>query len=166
MKHYAGIGSRRAPKEILKLCFELGNALDEKGYILRSGKAKGCDTAFERGAIFSGRNKPELFESSDAKDWAYEEILKFIPNDRKDFKKWNPYVKGLLARNMMQILGENGDRPVEFVLCWAPSLDYRNSSSGGTGYAIRCALAYNIPTINLFDEEKRKKIIEKFTKIS
>ena len=37
MKYYAGIGSRKTPKEILDLMSVIGEYLQSKGYILRSG---------------------------------------------------------------------------------------------------------------------------------
>ncbi len=147
-KYYAGIGSRETPVDILIFMSKIASILEQCGYILRSGKAKGADSAFEKG-IRNTENK-EIFIHSDAKPWAFEEVKKYLPNDRpKNFDFWQPYVKGLLARNMMQILGENGDSPVSFVVCWTPHGDYKSSIVGGTGYAIRCALEKNIPVYNL-----------------
>lgn len=145
-KYYAGIGSRQTPPEILDLMTELAAALMNKGYTLRSGGAKGADSAFEKGTTYK-----EIFRSNDAQPWAFEEVKKHMPSDRSGFDDWKPYVKGLMARNMMQILGRDGNKPVEFVLCWAPSINYADSSSGGTGYAIRCALAHGISVYNMFE---------------
>jgi len=47
VKYYAGIGSREAPSEILLAMTEIADRLEQKGYILRSGHAKGSDMAFE-----------------------------------------------------------------------------------------------------------------------
>ena len=49
-KFYTGIGSRQTPKDILNLIEDVAFKLASKGYILRSGAAKGADTAFEDGA--------------------------------------------------------------------------------------------------------------------
>lgn len=148
MKYYAGIGSRATPPEILTLMTGLSAKLSGLGFILRSGGAKGADKAFEQKAA-----QKEIFKSNDAQPWAFEEVQKYIPTDRSGFNTWTPYVQGLLARNMMQILGRDGDKPVKFVLCWTPSLVYTDSSSGGTGYAIRCALAHDISVYNFLDGE-------------
>lgn len=43
---YTGIGSRNAPEHILELCTYLGEFLAKTEWILRSGGAEGCDTAF------------------------------------------------------------------------------------------------------------------------
>ncbi len=146
MRFYAGIGSRNTPEDVLVLMTKLAIGLEALHYVLRSGDAKGADKAFQKGAVYK-----EIFLSKDAKPWAIEEVKKYIPTDRSGFDNWTPYVKGLLARNMMQVLGKNGDQPVSFVLCWAPSLCYTDSSSGGTGYAIRCAIAHSIPVWNMYD---------------
>ena len=49
MGYYAGVGSRETPLDVLKTMWKIGNYLATKGYTLRSGGAKGADTAFENG---------------------------------------------------------------------------------------------------------------------
>ena len=157
MKFYAGIGSRKAPQNILDFMTKIASVLEKNGYTLRSGGAKGCDQYFAKGVQLA----KEIFKSSDAKDWAFEEVKKYLPADRPPtFDSWNPYVKGLLARNMMQILGSGGDSPVAFIVCWTPQGDYQTSKVGGTGYAIRCALNRNIPVYNLSYPEQLEKFKE------
>ena len=113
---YAGIGSRNAPQNILEFMEKIASILEQCDYVLRSGKAKGSDKAFERG-VRNPKNK-EIFTHRDAKPWAYVTVKKYLPEDRPaTFDSWNDYVKGLLARNMMQILGKLGDKPVKFVVC-------------------------------------------------
>lgn len=144
-KYYAGIGSRETPTHVLEMMTHLAVRLGEDGYILRSGGAKGADNAFARGAPAQ-----EIFKSHEALPWAHEMVkTRFLPTDRGGFDHWNEYTKGLLARNMMQILGKNGDTPVDFVVCWTKSAVYTDSSAGGTGYAIRCALGHGIRVYNL-----------------
>jgi len=145
---YAGIGSRTAPQNILDFMTKVASILEQCGYKLRSGKAKGSDRAFEKG-VRNPKNK-EIFVHSDAKPWAFQTVKKYLPNDRPaTFDSWQDYVRGLLARNMMQVLGEDGDKPVKFVVCWTPQGDYQSSDIGGTGYALRCAIDHGIPTYNL-----------------
>lgn len=147
-RFYCGIGSRKAPENILKFITSVSSILENCDYILRSGSALGCDKAFENG-VKDKRNK-EIFVHSDAKPWSFETVKKYIPNDRpQTFDSWQPYVKGLLARNMMQVLGEDGNSPVDFVVCWTRVGDYKTSEVGGTGYALRCAIDRGIPTYNL-----------------
>lgn len=155
MKFYAGIGSRSITDGMNQLMREFAIKIAEEDYILRSGGASGADQAFEAGA-----EQKEIFRAEDAEEWAYEEVKTCLPTDRSGFDNWKPYVKATLARNMMQVLGCNGDQPVDFVLCYAPSFDYTDSSAGGTGYAIRCAIKYNIPVINLYDSKNVEYIKE------
>ena len=49
-KYFAGIGSRETPPEIQTLMAQITEELCSQGYILRSGGAKGADTAFQTGA--------------------------------------------------------------------------------------------------------------------
>lgn len=154
--YYSGIGSRNAPTEILKAMTKYAQILSQLEYTLRSGGAKGSDKAFELGA-----NKKEIFKYSDAQEWAYDYVRYCLPIDRPDYESpsgylnWDPYVKGLLARNMMQVLGRDGNSPVDFLVCWTPDKDYKTSLVGGTGYAIRCALRNNIPVYNLVYKEEK-----------
>jgi hypothetical protein len=156
---YAGIGSRNCPKDILQKITKYASILENLGYILRSGGADGCDKAFEKG-VKNTINK-QIFYSNDAQPWAYEYVQYCMPKDRKGyfekggFFDWDKYVQGLLARNMMQILGKDGNSPVNFVLCWTPQGDYTLSDVGGTGYAIRCAIKNKIPVFNLNNEKDR-----------
>lgn len=52
--YYAGIGSRKAPQAVLDGFYRLGKALAEMGLVLRSGRAEGADSYFERGCIDGG----------------------------------------------------------------------------------------------------------------
>lgn len=147
-KLYCGVGSRNAPQNILEFMTKIASILEQCGYLLRSGKAKGSDKAFEKGV--RNPNNKEIFTHKDATPWSFIMVKRYVPNDRPDtFDSWQDYVRGLLARNMMQVLGESGKEPVTFLVCWTPFGDYESSEVGGTGYALRCALDHGIPTYNL-----------------
>lgn len=51
--HYAGIGSRSTPGNVCDVMTKLAWKLSDKGWILRSGGAKGADDAFYRGSVYS-----------------------------------------------------------------------------------------------------------------
>lgn len=147
-KYYSGIGSRNTPTKVLKKMAIYAKVLEQFGYILRSGGARGADKAFERGV--SNKDNQEIFRSEDAAHWTFNYVAKHcMPKDRKGFYSWATHTKGLLARNMMQVLGVDGVRPVDFVVCWTSKGDYNTSEVGGTGYAVRCALKNDIPVYNL-----------------
>jgi hypothetical protein len=145
--YYAGIGSRETPSGILNLFERVGTFLSIKGYILRSGHAKGADQAFETGCDkrnglkeiylpwsgFEGSNSTLVVNNPKA----FEIAEKFHPcwyNLKEGAKK-------LQARNSHQVLGQNLNTPSNFVLCWTKN----GKSEGGTGQVIRVAKFYNIP---------------------
>jgi len=167
-KRYAGIGSRNAPKKILVDIFYYAQRLEKTGFLLVSGGARGCDLFFENG-VENNENKI-IFKARDATSWSLEMVKKYLPKDYlpralTEFDNWKERTKGLLARDMMQILGEDGKTLVEFVVCWTKSMNYEYSEVGGTGYAVRCALDHNIPVYNLVDEKQTKAFQELLEKL-
>ena len=50
MLYYAGIGSRETPDHVLETMASAAQYLGKEGFTLRSGGAKGADTAFDQGA--------------------------------------------------------------------------------------------------------------------
>jgi len=156
---YTGIGSRNTPTKFLTKMTLYAAELFKLGYTLRSGGAAGADSAFEKGST-----KSDIFKSGDAKEWSFKEVIKHFPNDRnpETFNNWNSYTKGLMARNMMQVLGADGKVKSDFLICYAPTLDYTSSTCGGTGYAIRCALYYDIEVYNIFSEEQDELLNSKY----
>jgi len=139
MKSYAGIGSRETPVVVLSKMTDIAREL--KALNLRSGGAKGADSAFELGATHK-----QIFYVRDAKPWCYDLVQNYLPAGYQ-WSRMKPFVQGLLARNMMQILGPNGDDPSLFVIAWTKD----GKDSGGSGYALRCAAAHNIPIFNLYN---------------
>ena len=170
MKSYAGIGSRVTP-EVIMDDMEQFAFIASKYLILRSGSAPGADSAFEKGCSkgggameiflpwknFSG-NTSTYFEPS--KD-AFEIASGIIPH----FKYVSRPVKLLFARNMHQILGENLDTPVDFVLCWTEDgaeteEQYSPKTTGGTGVAIVLASKLDIPVYNLCTPDRLVDVYE------
>lgn len=132
MKYYAGIGSRETPEYVLDKMKDIAFTLQTRGYILRSGGAKGADSAFEEGA---GNNK-EIFTANDATPEAIELSSKYHPN----WYACSSYVKKLHGRNAMIILGADLNTPVDLVVCWTKG----GRGEGGTGQALRIAKDYGI----------------------
>lgn len=145
--YYAGIGSRETPQDILERFSRTAQILESLGYTLRSGGAIGADRAFESGV----KNLKQIFQPQNVPQWAYTEVQKHLPEGRfwSNYKK--EITKALIARDMQQILGPNGNNPVEFVVCWTKD----GKDTGGTGYAIRCAIAHNIKVYNVKNEKDR-----------
>lgn len=144
-RHYTGVGSRSTPQAEQEALFAIAVRLYKAGFTLRSGGAKGADRAFERGA---GEHKI-IFKAKRVPRWAYDEARKHIPPNRPPFDLMDAHTKALLARDMQQVLGPDGDSPSQFLVCWTPA----GLDDGGTGYAMRCAVAHGVDVYNLRDRE-------------
>jgi hypothetical protein len=141
---YTGVGARKTPENILILMKQLAVKLDQDGYYLRSGGAKGADSAFE-----SGTNNKHVYLAKHANAKAEEIAKQFHPA----WDKCSDFAKKLHARNAFQVLGFNLDAPSNFLICWTPDgcFDHANRTyaTGGTGTAISIACRYNVPVFNL-----------------
>lgn len=170
-KYYTGIGSRETPPEILELMTNVAKHLSDKGYILRSGRAEGADSAFEEGAFHA-----ELYILW--KSFASEKPVKkshsvFIRGDDAGSRAiaetvhrgWHNLSRGaqaLHSRNINQVLGQSsvsGIDPSEFVLFYAPETKSGNVR-GGTATAVNFARSLNIPTLNLLSVGTLEEVIE------
>tara|TARA_R110000868_G_scaffold127813_1_gene335659 strand:- start:55 stop:582 length:528 start_codon:yes stop_codon:yes gene_type:complete len=148
---YAGIGSRQATDEVLENILEIGQEFADRGYILRSGGASGCDSFFEIGCNLGGGEK-EIFlpwkNFNNNKSFRFEVGEDALAMGEKFHPRWDKLsekAKLLISRNSYQILGEELDDPVNFVVCWTPD----GEESGGTGQGLRIAEYYKIPVFNL-----------------
>jgi hypothetical protein len=151
-RKYCGVGSRQTPSNILCLMTDIAKELASKGWLLRSGGADGADTAFELGADqlngakeiflpwpYFNKNKSQLHTVPDK---AIEIAAEIHP-------AWNKLSRGaklLHGRNVMQVLGETLDDPVEVLVCWTPY----GRSVGGTRTAIILAEQHKVKIVNLY----------------
>lgn len=120
--HYAGIGSRNTPSNVLSIMTKLARRLDELGFVLRSGGADGADSVFEDGSKnkqiflpwegFNGRESEFTSPSSEA--FRVAEIV------HDGWRYLKPGAQKLMARNCHQILGADMRSPADFVICWTP----------------------------------------------
>jgi hypothetical protein len=169
---YAGIGSRRAPGDVLELIERLARRLRQRGWTCRTGHAPGCDQAFERGAgrqaevylpwptfersvpLQAGtiieRPEPEAFDLAAALHPAWPRLGRGV--------------RALVARNGHQVLGRDLRTPVSAVVCWTPdaatALREISPATGGTGQALRIACRHGIPILNLARPDHRKRAAE------
>lgn len=169
---YTGVGSRETPEDVLVLMRDAAQALAEKDWTLRTGRAPGADRAFERGAFLAGARPDRVevylpwpkFEEGEGwyaptRDHPSKEALEagptFVPH-------WDHLKRGarqLHARNVHQVLGEDVTSPVwsSFVLYWARE-DSDGNPLGGTATAVRIAAFYGIPAFNLLHGEARLRV--------
>jgi hypothetical protein len=152
-KFYTGVGSRKTPKNILRIMVKLAERLSTEHWILRSGGAKGADSAFEAGSAFS-----EIYYANNATQAAMEIARKFHPA----WNKCSDYAKRLHGRNAFQVLGKNLNRPSDMLICWTPDGAYRHSMrsirTGGTGTAISIADSYSVNIFNLANSDHLLRI--------
>lgn len=142
---YAGIGSRKTPIHICKLMEDIAANLAQYGWMLRSGHAQGADIAFEVGCN-AGNGKKEIFtKRSLITDAAFSLAKQFHPA----WDECDEAARKLHARNGYIILGETLDDPVDVVICYGPG----GFEWGGTSQGLRIAKHYNIPILNLYNEE-------------
>jgi hypothetical protein len=150
---YTGIGSSKAPKYILIKMKRISYLLNKKGYVLRSGGAKGSDSYFELSSTrkeiflpfkdFNGNNS----EFYDIEPIYFDIARIYFKNfDNESFEE-----QCFIARDVQQVIN-NGVKS-NFVICWtrngAIDSSFSRKRSGGTWYAIALASFLNIPVFNL-----------------
>jgi len=140
--YYTGVGARKTPINILEIMTAIAVKMASLGYILRSGGAKGADSAFEQGA---GIQKTIFY----AKDTTYE-AEQIASQFHPAWERCNPYVRKLHGRNVFQILGADLKTPSQYCICWTPG----GINTGGTGMAISIAEAYGVTVVNLANENQ------------
>lgn len=151
---YAGVGARATPPEICELITDLAQILARRGWVLRSGAAEGADQAFERGA---GASKeiylpyPRFRGHRSDRKTPSDEALRIARDFHPAWEQLQPTSRALMGRNTHQVLGDDCRSPVRVLICWTPdgAVEKTSRATGGTGQAIRIAIAHGIPVVNL-----------------
>lgn len=165
-RFYTGIGSRQTPLETLAYMRFLAIKLAREGWTLRSGGAKGADSAFEEACDdaggrkriylpwsgFNGRKDGVRVGDSLGKAavvyGAGPQAMRIAEKFHPAWDRLSEAAKRLHARNVYQVIGANIPTtlvPSEFVVCWTPG----GKGGGGTGQAIRIAREYDVPVFDL-----------------
>ena len=170
-KFYTGVGSRETPENVLNLMRLIAHKMANLYYTLRTGDAKGADTAFYSSAmeatIFAGDwlnmtdnvilPEPIQYAARDCTPAAMEIAKRFHPA----WHRCTEFSRRLHGRNAFQVLGPNLNEPSIGLICWTKdgcvSHKTRNINTGGTGTAISIAEAYGVPIANLAIPEKFKE---------
>lgn len=182
LKSYAGIGSRKAPDDVLRFFIKASGALAELGYVVNSGGAAKSDEAFEKGTInFPTQRRIYLPREPFRGKFADSNFGYYYENPHLEFSKelkeklellcvqhhpgWiylEEYTKEFMRRNCYQILTFDLNTPVDFVLTWTPcgaeTADERTSKTGGTGFAISLASSLGIPVYNIKKEGRAEMV--------
>lgn len=162
MRYYTGIGSRETPPDLQKLMTAIAIALSNDNWILRSGGADGADDAFERGATYKRIYLPwNGFNGRSVDNYSYvvpPYNAEMVHDYHPDADFLSPAGIKLMSRNSYQILGDNLDKPSEFVVCWTVN----GRVKGGTAQAMRIAKDFNVPIYNLFREQDLDNLCKDF----
>lgn len=163
-RFYAGIGSRDTPPPVLRRMTRVAERLAARGYVLRSGAARGADAAFEAGAGQAKRiYLPWAGFNGHVSDLGQPTVdaMRLAEMVHPNWKALGQAAQKLMARNSHQILGNTLRSPVDFVVCWTPdgceTEAERSTKTGGTGQAIAIADRWGIPVFNL----ARKDAVER-----
>lgn len=174
--YFTGVGSRKTPADVFQRMQDICPTIADRGVGLRTGGAKGADSAFELGYDHVG--PVEIFLPwkgyNDHPSYRYE-----IPESAfvlaeelyiHNWKKVSSGVKKLMARNCQQVLGQNLDDPSIFVLCWTKdgceSHSARRTKTGGTGQAISVASTFDIPVINMYNKGWEQRLSQLLMEIT
>lgn len=152
-QYIAGIGARETPIIVCNRMTTIGEQMANDGWVLRSGGAKGADTAFEAGwnkTKFANNKQIFLpYKGYNGSKSTFTDVPKaaydLIDDLWDDVQDRSFLVRTMFARNCQQILGPNLDQFSDLVICWTIG----GKVVGGTGRAIRVAYEFGIPVINL-----------------
>lgn len=157
-------GARATPPDVLELMALIGQKAAAEGKLLVHGGAPGADRAATRlitdpkltSVYLSGTSDlrgPDpvvtggrVFNAQALPTW--QQALEIA---RQYEDPYRPGGRNYNARNVVVLLGPGLDAPRERLVVWSPGAQ----AVGGTGHAIRTAMAYGIPVRNLADPETR-----------
>lgn len=144
--------------------------LAQRGLVLRSGAAAGADSAFEDGcdAALGGKEIwlpwPGFNGYADTDLLPTEAHFTCAADLHPGWARLSHGAKKLHARNVGQVLGQDLESPVAFVLCWTPdgceSETTRTEDTGGTGTAIALASQRSIPIFNLRNPDAKDRLAD------
>ena len=155
-----GIGSRETPQEFLELFEDLGREAADRDWWVRSGHADGADYAFEKGALkhcivylpWGTFNREKQVLGVARTQPLRDEVLKIVYKHEKYAQKLSDPIKLIKSRNVYQVLGEDLKTPSDVVVCWTDE----GAICGGTGLAIKIAMDYGIPVVNVGDYDTKR----------
>lgn len=151
---YTGVGSRSTPPDVQDRMVKIARFLRGEGYTLRTGEAGGADSAFREGAEWWGSR---VYCAGDTLP-LHAQAEEIAAAHHPAWGACSHWARRLHTRNVYQVLGHTLTRPSQFLICWTPDgvERYTTRNTGGTGQAIRVALAYGVPVLNLGNTCTRK----------
>lgn len=171
---YTGVGSREVSDEEFDLMEAVAKWLAGQGYVLRSGKALGSDSAFESGVNLAGDlSMKEIYTPWDkfnGNDLEGETIplgkpstvdfgisLKLVREIHPAADRLSPGGLKLHQRNCHQVLGRSLESPIpsRFLLACGKE-DKDGNVQGGTRTAWMLAKKYGVPCLNIRGKTKKE----------
>lgn len=168
---YTGVGSQKTPLHVLGAMADLGEQLARQGWTLRSGGARGADSAFEAGHRRVTADRLEIYlpwkgfnQNPSSLFGVTEAALQLAARNHPAWHACTENVRKLHGRNAYQVLGQDLDTPSQFVVCWTPdgaaSRKERSRDTGGTGTAISVADGAGVPVFNLARRGERDRLMD------
>lgn len=159
---YSGIGSRKTPVDVCLTMTRIAQQLEEQGWLLRSGHARGADQAFELGTNTMEIHLPWAGYEKAAYGYPYviskptERVAEIAARYHPKWSELSQAVKLLMCRNVTIVLGLDLNQPAKMVVCWTPGARL----TGGTAHGIRVAQAFDIPVFNIADGEDQQRLCQ------
>lgn len=155
---YAGWGARDAPTDMLQLADMLADKLRARRWTLRSGHARGMDSAFESGA----GDDAEVYlpwpsyggdgiQARTIIDKPTAGAFKVAEAHHPAWPRCSAQARRLHARNAHIVLGHGLDDPALFGVCWF-------THGGGSAQTARIAAAAGVSIFNLADDGVRARV--------
>lgn len=152
IKILTGVGSRETPPDVLVRMGKIAKSFSSKGFVLRSGGAKGADQAFEN----NWKGGSEIFLPWNGYEGRWVKNGYIVPAltqahyelAERCHPAWDRCTDGakkMHCRNTCQVMGEHLDSPTGLLVCWTREGKY----VGGTAVAMRIAAMNGIPIYNL-----------------
>lgn len=145
---YTGVGAHfGTPKKVLEDIFDIAVALEELGYVCRTGDADECDKAFRNGV--QHKENIEIYARGAGTLKSIDMVYKLHPNPgaARRYIRW-------LGRNPLQVAGKDLDDSSKFLITWTPD----GAMVGGAGFTICVADYFHVPVMNLFQYTKEDVI--------
>jgi hypothetical protein len=162
---YAGIGARATPQDVLGLMTMAAKELSDFGWKLRTGGARGADSAYARGTMNREIHLPwdgyeDLFINAGDPTLKIprinERIISIAAEHHPQWPKLSKGVRSLMCRNVTIVLGALAEDPADMIICWTPN----GQIAGGTGHAMRVGYGFDIPVFNLFHQSDIDRMVD------
>jgi hypothetical protein len=164
-----GIGSRDIDAIQFKICQNLATVFANKGWHLRSGGARGADSAWELGFSesdrktiylpepnFNGRPNTGCYKVPDGFGDVWFEAREIATRLHSRFDQLDEFAQNAHTRNVFQVLGDDLKSKADLVVVCAPPRG--RTVKGGTATAFNLAKGLRITTFNLWEPQDREAL--------